>query len=206
MCGAAPKVDHPLVSVSRPRTVQGRPERRLTPPQRRRRRYDGAMEPHRHRAHHCRHQTNRKPAMTRRITRLSLAGLIVAGFANPLPGQSSSASTTPPNVAAGRDTSAARIAKPTIVLVHGAFADGSGWHRVIPLLERDGYTVVAVQNPLTSFSTDVETTKRVIDAQLGPVIAVGHSYRGAVITEAAAGSPRVKALVYVAAFAPEVGE
>src|SRR5712691_2080547 len=96
--------------------------------------------------------------------------------------------------------------KPSIVLVHGAFADGSGWRHVIPLLEQDGYAVIAVQNPLTSFLDDVATTKRVIDAQKGSVVAVGHSYGGAVITGAAAGNPHVKALVYVAAFAPDAGE
>ena len=101
---------------------------------------------------------------------------------------------------------AAQSAKPTIVLVHGAFADGSSWSKVIPILQRDGYTVIAVQNPLTSLAADVETTKRVIDGQAGPVVVVGHSYGGAVITQAAAGSANVKALVYVAAFAPEVGE
>jgi pimeloyl-ACP methyl ester carboxylesterase len=96
--------------------------------------------------------------------------------------------------------------KPTIVLVHGAFADGSSWAKVIPILDGDGYTVIAVQNPLTSLADDIATTKRVIDAQKGPVVVVGHSYGGAVITAAAAGSPHVKALVYVAAFAPEVDE
>ena len=92
--------------------------------------------------------------------------------------------------------------KPTIVLVHGAFADGSSWQRVIPILQRDGYAVIAVQNPLTSLAADVETTKRVVDAQTGPVVLVGHSYGGAVITAAAAGSSNVKSLVYIAAFAP----
>src|SRR5467141_3987589 len=96
--------------------------------------------------------------------------------------------------------------KPVIVLVHGAFADGSCWRHVIPLLEEDGYGVIAVQNPLTSFVDDVATTKRVIDAQRGSVVAVGHSYGGAVITGAAAGNPNVKALVYVAAFGPDAGE
>src|SRR3989449_4495345 len=100
----------------------------------------------------------------------------------------------------------AKDAKPTIVLVHGAFDDGSSWQRVIPILQRDGYTVIAVQNPLTSLAADVETTKRVVDAQTGSVVPVGHSYGGAVITEAAAGSANVKALVYIAAFAPEAGE
>ena len=96
--------------------------------------------------------------------------------------------------------------KPTIVLVHGAFVDGSSWQKVIPILQSDGYTAIAVQNPLTSLPDDVATTKRVIDAQKDPVVVVGHSYGGAVITEAAAGNPNVKALVYVAAFAPEPGE
>src|SRR2546428_6670802 len=96
--------------------------------------------------------------------------------------------------------------KLTIVLVHGAFADGSSWRHVIPLLEQDGYGVIAVQNPLTSFGDDVATTKRVIDAQKGSVVAVGHSYGGAVITGAAADNPHVKALVYVAAFAPDARE
>jgi len=96
--------------------------------------------------------------------------------------------------------------KPTIVLVHGAFADGSSWSKVIPLLEGDGYNVIAVQNPLTSFADDVATTRRVIDAQQGPVVVVGHSYGGAVITTAAAGAPNVKGLVYIAAFAPDAGE
>lgn len=97
-------------------------------------------------------------------------------------------------------------AKPTIVLVHGAFADGSGWSKVITLLEKEGYTVTAVQNPLTAFVEDVATTKRVIDAQKGSVVLVGHSYGGAVITAASVGSANVKSLVYVAAFAPDADE
>ena len=95
---------------------------------------------------------------------------------------------------------------PTIILVHGAFADGSSWGNVIPLLEKEGYNVTAVQNPLTSFADDVATTRRVIDAQKGPVVLVGHSYGGAVITKAAVGASNVKALVYVAAFGPDAGE
>jgi pimeloyl-ACP methyl ester carboxylesterase len=93
----------------------------------------------------------------------------------------------------------------TVVLVHGAFSDGSSWEKVIPLLEARGLHVVAVQNPLTSLADDVAATKRVIDAQKGPVILVGHSWAGTVITEAGA-SEKVAALVYVAAFAPDVGE
>jgi pimeloyl-ACP methyl ester carboxylesterase len=97
-------------------------------------------------------------------------------------------------------------AKPTIVLVHGAFADAVGWQGVIPILARDGYNVVAVENSLESLDGDVRSTKRLIDAQTGPVVVVGHSYGGAVITGAAAGNPNVKALVFIAAFGPEAGE
>lgn len=94
----------------------------------------------------------------------------------------------------------------TVILVHGAFADGSSWGNVIPALESDGYDVIAVQNPLTSYADDVASTRRVIDAQPGSVVLVGHSYGGAVITKAAAGASNVRALVYVAAFGPDEGE
>jgi pimeloyl-ACP methyl ester carboxylesterase len=101
---------------------------------------------------------------------------------------------------------ASATAKPTIVLVHGAFADASSFERLIPLLLDDGYNVVAVQNPLTSLQDDIATTKRLIDGQKGPLVVVGHSYGGVVISGAAAGNPNVKALVYLAAFAPEANE
>ena len=91
-----------------------------------------------------------------------------------------------------------------VVLVHGAFADGSSWSKVIPLLEAKGLHVVAVQNPLSSLADDVATTKRAIALQDGPVILVGHSYGGVVITEAG-NDPKVVGLVYVAAFAPGDG-
>jgi len=94
----------------------------------------------------------------------------------------------------------------TIVLVHGAFADGGGWGEVIPLLEERGLEVTAVQNPLIAFADDVATTQRVIDAQAKPVILVGHSYGGAVITAAALDRKNVKALVYIQAFAPDENE
>ena len=103
-------------------------------------------------------------------------------------------------------TATSTAAKPTIVLVHGAFADASSFERLIPLLQDDGYTVVAVQNPLSSLSDDIATTKRAIENQKGPVVVVGHSYGGIVISGAAAGNPNVKALVYLAAFAPEANE
>lgn len=92
-----------------------------------------------------------------------------------------------------------------VVLAHGAFADGSSWAKVIPLLEKAGLKAVAVQNPLTSFADDVAATKRAIALQDGPVILVGHSWAGVVITEVGV-DPKVAGLVYVAAFAPNVGE
>lgn len=92
-----------------------------------------------------------------------------------------------------------------IVLVHGAWADGSCWSKIIPRLEAKGFHVVAVQNPLSSLADDVAATNRVVDAQDGPVLLVGHSYGGAVITEAGM-NPKVSGLVYVAAFAPDAGE
>lgn len=92
-----------------------------------------------------------------------------------------------------------------VVLVHGAFADGSGWRGVYDILKAKGFDVSIVQNPLTSFEDDVAATRRVLNRQDGPAILVGHSYGGSVITEAGA-DPKVAGLVYVAAFAPEVGQ
>src|SRR5215469_12641654 len=91
-----------------------------------------------------------------------------------------------------------------IVLVHNAFADGTSWGKVIPILEARGFHAVAVQNPLTSLSDDVSATRRIMALQDGPVILVGHSWGGAVITEAG-DDPRVAGLVYVAAYVPDVG-
>ena len=92
-----------------------------------------------------------------------------------------------------------------IVLVHGAWVDGSGWKPVYDILTKDGYHVTMVQEPLTSLDDDVAATKRVIDLQDGPIILVAHSYGGSVITEAGV-DPKVAGLVYVAAHAPAVGE
>src|SRR3954463_11422724 len=92
-----------------------------------------------------------------------------------------------------------------VLLVHGGFVDGSGWQEVYSALKRGGYNVTIVQNPTISLADDVAVTKRVIAAQNGPVILVGHSYGGAVATEAG-NDPKVAGLVYIAAFAPDKGE
>src|SRR5580698_7916727 len=92
-----------------------------------------------------------------------------------------------------------------IVIVHGALVDGSGWRAVYDILTKDGFHVTIVQEPLTGLAEDVDATKRVIDLQTGPVVLVGHSYGGSVITEAG-NDPKVSALVYVAALQPDKGE
>jgi pimeloyl-ACP methyl ester carboxylesterase len=92
-----------------------------------------------------------------------------------------------------------------VILVHGGFVDGSGWEGVYKILRKDGFAVSIVQNPTTSLADDVAVTKRVIAGQTGPVILVGHSYGGAVITEAGT-DPKVIGLVYITAFAPDQGE
>src|SRR5687767_3525785 len=88
---------------------------------------------------------------------------------------------------------------PTIVLVHGGFVDGSGWQGTYSILRKQGYTVRIVQNPTTSLADDVAATRRVVSAQVGPVVLVGHSYGGVVVTEAG-NDPKVAGLVYIAAF------
>ena len=92
-----------------------------------------------------------------------------------------------------------------VVLVHGGFVDGSGWEGVYKILKKDGYTVSVVQNPTISLADDVAATKRIVAMQNGPVVLVGHSYGGVVITEAG-NDPKVAGLVYIAAFAPDKGE
>jgi len=101
-------------------------------------------------------------------------------------------------------TSTAHAAVKTVVLVHGAFADGSGWQPLVAILEKDGYTVKIVQEPETTFEADVAATKIILDSA-GPCVLVGHSYGGMVITEAGTHA-NAKSLVYVAAFQPDVGE
>jgi pimeloyl-ACP methyl ester carboxylesterase len=97
-------------------------------------------------------------------------------------------------------------AKPTVVLVHGAFADSSGFAEVIKRLQREGYPVLAPANPLRGVDSDAAYIRSVLADVSGPIVLVGHSYGGFVITNAAAGNPNVKALVYIAAFAPDTGD
>lgn len=99
---------------------------------------------------------------------------------------------------------AAQTDKPTILLVHGAFADASSWNGVIALLKKDGYSVVAVANPLRGVKHDAQYVADIANGIKSPIVLVGHSYGGAVISEVSA--PNIKSLVYVAAFAPDIGE
>ncbi|GAA4059904.1 alpha/beta fold hydrolase [Nonomuraea soli] len=108
--------------------------------------------------------------------------------------------------AAVTPASASASAKPTVVLVHGVFADSSGWNETIARLQRAGFPVIAAANPLRDLDGDAAYVSSIIDTIPGPVIMVGHSYGGAAITNAARGHANVKALVYVAAFAPDKGE
>ena len=96
--------------------------------------------------------------------------------------------------------------KPTVVLVHGAFADSSSWNGVVKILEKDGYPVIAASNPLRSLKGDAQAVADVLASVKTPIVLVGHSYGGPVISEAAYGNTNVKALVFVAAIAPEAGE
>jgi pimeloyl-ACP methyl ester carboxylesterase len=108
--------------------------------------------------------------------------------------------------ASAQPSASVRGAKPTVVLIHGAFADASGWAAVITRLQDRGYPVLAPANPLRGVASDSAYVASILATIEGPVILVGHSYGGEVITNAALGNPNVKALVYVAAFAPDLGE
>ncbi|MGW9209742.1 alpha/beta fold hydrolase [Embleya sp. NPDC055664] len=123
-----------------------------------------------------------------------------------LAGAAAFATSAPSASAAAGDRHGPRPPKPTIVLVHGGFADASNWNGVISRLQKDGYPVVAPANPLRGLPTDAPYIASVLKSIKGPIVLAGHSYGGAVITNAAAGNPNVKALVYVAAFVPDVGE
>ncbi|OAH11784.1 alpha/beta fold hydrolase [Streptomyces jeddahensis] len=132
----------------------------------------------------------------RTVATVTLASIVTGSV---LAASTVSSSATSHKAGAGK-------AKPTIVLVHGAFADASSWSGVVQRLQRDGYPVIATANPLRGLSSDAAYLRSVLDTVKGPVVLVGHSYGGSVITQAAAGDPDVKALVYIAAFIPNVGE
>lgn len=116
------------------------------------------------------------------------------------------AATIPANATEDSRPHSHQAKKPTVVLVHGAFADSSSWNGVIKKLRKDGYPVIAPANPLRGLHQDAEYLRSVLDSISGPVVLAGHSYGGSVMSEAAADDPDVKALVYVASFQPEIGE
>ncbi len=129
----------------------------------------------------------------RKVSILGLAAVFAATAVLPL--AASSASATKP-----------AAPKPTVVLVHGAFAESSSWNGVISRLQRQGYPVVAAANPLRSLDGDAAYLRKVLAGIHGPIVLAGHSYGGMVLSGAATGNPQVKALAYIAAFAPEAGE
>jgi pimeloyl-ACP methyl ester carboxylesterase len=132
---------------------------------------------------------------TGRAALLGAVAVIVAFAVALLPGASSNATTSRP-----------QPAKPTVVLIHGAFADASGWNDVTAGLQKQGYTVYAPANPLRGLAGDADYIRSFLATITGPIVLVGHSYGGAVITNAATGNPNVKALVYIAAYALDEGE
>ncbi|MER5755353.1 alpha/beta hydrolase [Streptomyces sp. NPDC002088] len=139
------------------------------------------------------------PISRRTVTVSLLAGAAVLG----IPGVASAV----PGPAAGRpEDTDQQPARPTIVLIHGAFADASSWSAVITRLLRQGHRVLAPALPLRGLASDAAYIRSVLDSVPGPIVLVGHSYGGSVISAAAAEAPQVKALVYVAAFVPDIGE
>lgn len=136
-------------------------------------------------------QTGRRSRFRRSVT-VAVATLVVTLVASVLTSSMASSQSSRP--------------KPTVVLVHGAFADSSGWSDEIRQLDNDGYKVFAPANPLRGIAPDAAYLRSVLATISGPIVLVGHSYGGAVITNAATGNPNVKALVYIAAFAPDEGQ
>ncbi|MFC3572357.1 alpha/beta fold hydrolase [Streptomyces yaanensis] len=139
------------------------------------------------------------PISRRTVTVSLLAGAAalgtpVAAFSAPSPAQDRSTGGHP------------HEGRPTIVLIHGAFADASSWNAVVERLQRQGHHVLAPALPLRGLASDAAYIRSVLDSIPGPIVLVGHSYGGSVISVAAADAPRVKALVYIAAFVPEIGE
>jgi pimeloyl-ACP methyl ester carboxylesterase len=142
--------------------------------------------------------------MMKRTTRALTVSLVAAAVLGG--GGAALASTTSTGAAHAQATKSAPTAKPTIVLVHGAFADSSSWSSEIAFLQEQGYPVVAVANPLRGVASDSAYLLSVLETIQGPIVLVGHSYAGFLISDAAAADPAVKALVYVAAYIPEKGE
>ncbi|MFI6588208.1 alpha/beta fold hydrolase [Embleya sp. NPDC050493] len=135
------------------------------------------------------------------ISRRTPTASLVAGAAAP-----GAASSTPAAAADRSGKPHGRPGTPTVVLIHGAFADASSWSTVIERLQRHGHRVLAPALPLRGLASDAAYIRSVLDSVTGPIVLVGHSYGGAVISQAAADAPQVEALVYIAAFVPEVGE
>ena len=148
------------------------------------------------------HNPFRRP---RRLGRPLVTALVATAVPLALLFSSSSASGVPTTDSPAQSGSAARV-KPTIVLVHGGWADSSGWNGEISRLQKDGYAVLAPANPLRGLSSDAAYLRSVLQSIDGPIVLVGHSYGGAVISNAAVGVSTVRALVYIAAFAPDTGE
>ncbi|MFI9610485.1 alpha/beta fold hydrolase [Streptomyces sp. NPDC052023] len=139
------------------------------------------------------HASRTRPPLIAAVAAAAAAGLVALAIA-------------PGALAEETTQSAGSSPKPTVVLVHGAFADASGWGGVAKRLQDDGYTVIAPANPLRGLPQDATYVSSVLANIDGPVVLVGHSYGGAVITQAAAGNPNIKALVYIAAMMPDNGE
>jgi pimeloyl-ACP methyl ester carboxylesterase len=146
----------------------------------------------------------RRTQRRRRGAVLALPALVATAVGLTACGPSAAAPADPAPAAHAAPAKAAP--KPTIVLVHGAWADASSWNGEVERLQRDGYVVRAIDNPLRGLTSDAEEVKDFLSTITGPIVLVGHSYGGAVITNAAAGNPNVTALVYIDAAAPDVGE
>jgi pimeloyl-ACP methyl ester carboxylesterase len=144
--------------------------------------------------------------VTRALTAPLVAAAVLAGGSSAALASATSASATSTGAAHAQAAKSAPAAKPTIVLVHGAFADSTSWSSEIAFLQGKGYPVVAVANPLRGVASDSAYLLSVLKTIKGPIVLVGHSYAGFLISDAAAADPAVKALVYVAAYIPEKGE
>jgi pimeloyl-ACP methyl ester carboxylesterase len=140
--------------------------------------------------------------MSLRISRVALVGAVAASVLALIPAGASAGVPVTATAATGRTAAA----KPTVVLVHGAWADASGWNDVTAQLQAKGYPVIAPANPLRGLDEDSDYLKSFLSTIKGPIVLVGHSYGGAVITDAATGNPNIKSLVYIAAYAPDEGE